>query len=206
MYRLLRRENQLKHRSASKPKVAQKPKAVVATGPNEVYTWDITYLLSSVKGCFFTLYMFMDIYSRKIVGYQVYVRENSEYAADLLEATMLATLQRLGVIPSFSRSGVSNDNPYSEALFKTLKYSPKYPFKPFDSLVEARTWVDDFVRWYNHDHLHSGIKFVTPEQRHVGKDDMILKHRTEVYAKAKERMPHRWSRGIRNWKKDCTVL
>ena len=121
-------------------------------------------------------------------------------------ATMLATLQRLGVIPSFSRPGVSNDNPYSEALFKTLKYSPKYPFKPFDSLLEARTWVDDFVRWYNHDHLHSGIKFVTPEQRHVGKDEMILKHRTEVYAKAKERMPHRWSRGIRNWKKDCTVL
>ena len=119
---------------------------------------------------------------------------------------MLATLQRLGVLPSFSRPGVSNGNPYSEALFKTLKYSPKYPFKPFESLAEARDWVDEFVCWYNRSHLHSGIKFVTPEQRHAGQDDIILKNRAEVYAKARGKMPQRWSKGIRNWKKDCKVL
>ena len=231
MYRLLRRENQLRHRSASKPRLVQRPKAIVATGPNQVYSWDITYLVSTVRGCFFYLYMFMDIYSRKIVGYEVYTKESSEYAANLLEAicleervgknevvlhsdngspmkgaTMVATLQRLGVLPSFSRPGVSNDNPYSEALFKTLKYSPKYPFKPFESLAEARDWVDEFVCWYNRSHLHSGIKFVTPEQRHAGQDDIILKNRAEVYAKARGKMPQRWSKGIRNWKKDCKVL
>jgi transposase InsO family protein len=231
IYRLLKREKQLKHRLASKSRKHQRPKSVIATEPNQVYSWDITYLLSRVKGQFFYLYLFMDIYSRKIVGYQVYDRESSDYAADILEsicfeekiakdkvtlhsdngspmkgATMLATLQKLGVIPSFNRPGVSNDNPYSEALFRTVKYTPMYPSKPFESLREAREWVGQFVTWYNNQHLHSGIKFVTPEQRHKGLDEKVLKQRTEVYAKAKEEKPHRWSRGIRNWKKDYEVF
>ncbi len=231
LYRLLRRENQLKHRSRAKPRNVQKPRAIAATGPNQVYSWDITYLLSSVKGKYFYLYFFMDIYSRKVVGYQVYEKESSDYAADILEeiyikekvskdrvilhsdngspmkgATMLATLQRLGVIPSFSRPGVSNDNPFSESLFRTLKYHPTYPFKPFSSLAEAREWVYHFVRWYNTEHLHSGIKFVTPDQRHSGEDVKILKNRSEVYALAKRKKPYRWSRGIRNWEKDYQVL
>jgi len=230
MYRLLKRENQLKHRSASKPRSVYKPQPVIATGPNQVYSWDITYLLSSIKGCFFYLYLFMDIYSRKIVGYQVYERESSDYAADTFEeiclqervskdqvilhsdngspmkgATMLATLQRLGVIPSFSRPGVSNDNPYSEALFRTLKYSSKYPCKPFENVLEAREWIDEFVYWYNNKHLHSGIKFVTPQQRHAGIDQAILEHREKVYAAAKMAKPSRWIRDTRNWKKDCKV-
>lgn len=226
IYRVLREENQLTHRSGSRPKNIYRPKAIIAIKPNQVYSWDITYLGSTIKGMFFYLYLIMDIYSRKIVGWQVYDRENSEYASDVLEATcieenikkdqvilhsdngspmkgatMLATLQKLGVIPSFSRPSVSNDNPYSEALFKTLKYMPMYPERPFASLQDAREWVNKFVKWYNNEHFHSGIKFITPIQRHVGEDDKILRKRTAVYLKAKNLHPYRWSREVRNWDK-----
>ena len=226
IYRLLKKAKQLRHRAISKPRNIYKPKAVVATKPNEVYSWDITYLKSDLRGAFFYLYFIMDVYSRKVVGWQVYDRESSEYASDVLEgacldegikknqvllhsdngspmkgATMLATLQRLGVMPSFSRPSVSNDNPYSESLFRTLKYSSIYPEKPFESLQAAREWVNKFVDWYNCQHLHSGIKFITPEQRHNGDDDKILRKRTEVYIKAKKRFPHRWGKKIRNWNK-----
>lgn len=114
-------------------------------------------------------------------------------------AAMLATLQKLGVVPSFSRPKVSDDNPYSESLFKTLKYCPQYPHKNFNSIIEVRTWVKDFVRWYNCEHLHSGIKFVTPEQKHLGLDIEILKNRKLVYEIAKQKNPNRWTRQIRNW-------
>lgn len=224
IYRLLRAEGQIKHRHASKPVNRYKPKAITAIKPNQIYSWDITYLSSSTKGIFFYLYLILDIYSRKIVGWQVYDRESSECASDVLEAaclaegvqkeeltlhsdnggpmkgaTMLVTLQRLGVIPSFSRPGVSNDNPYSESLFRTLKYGPKYPENPFTSLNQAREWVSYFANWYNEEHLHSGIKFVTPSQRHRGLDKGMLEHRHLVYQEAKRKNPHRWSRGTRNW-------
>jgi len=114
-------------------------------------------------------------------------------------STMLATLQRLGIVPSFSRPRVSDDNPYSEALFRTLKYRPEYPNKPFASLEDARRWVAGFVRWYNTEHLHSGIKFVTPDDRHNGAEDVILKNRRDVYAAARRRHPNRWSRCTRDW-------
>ena len=120
-------------------------------------------------------------------------------------ATMLATLQRLGVIPSFSRPSVSNDNPYSEALFRTLKYTSMYPEHPFSDLEDARNWVSTFVKWYNNEHLHSGIKFVTPEQRHRGVDEEILKFRDKVYNKARKKNPNRWSKGTRNWDKILEV-
>lgn len=231
IYRLLRTVGQLKHRHASQPANRYKPKAIKASKPNQVYSWDITYLLSSVKGVFFYLYVFLDVYSRKIVGWQVYEQESAQYAADILEATcltekiqkeclilhsdngspmkgatMLVTLQKLGVIPSFSRPGVSNDNAYSEALFKTVKYSPKYPEHPFESLNEARDWVASFVKWYNEDHLHSGIKFITPSQRHKGLDENILKHRNQVYLEAKRKNPLRWSGSTRNWEPIKDVL
>jgi transposase InsO family protein len=159
-----------------------------------------------VKGIFLYLYLVMDVYSRKIVGWQVYRNESSAQAADLMTdicqregikqeqvilhsdngspmkgATMLATLQQLGVIPSFSRPSVSNDNPYSESLFRTLKYRPEYPEKPFAGLVATRDWVQSFVHWYNTEHFHSAIKFITPEQRHAGKDREILDKRKGVY-------------------------
>jgi hypothetical protein len=112
---------------------------------------------------------------------------------------MLATLQRLGVVPSFSRPAVSDDNPFSEALFRTLKYRPDYPEMGFESLGEARTWVEGFVGWYNREHRHSGLKFVTPQQRHVGEDVELLAHRHEVYQQARARHPQRWSGQTRNW-------
>lgn len=223
-YRVLKAEGQLKHRQASKPKQAAKPKALIATAPNQVYSWDITYLPTPVKGLFLYLYLMMDVYSRKIVGWQVHDRECSQHASNLLidvcraeridhsqltlhsdngspmkGATMLATLQQLGVIPSFSRPSVSNDNPYSESLFKTLKYRPDYPQDKFDSLDTARKWVSDFVSWYNFEHQHSAIKFVTPIQRHQGEDQHILMKRHKVYQEARAKNPSRWSGHTRNW-------
>ena len=114
-------------------------------------------------------------------------------------ATMLATLQSLGVIPSFSRPAVSNDNPFSESLFRTMKYRPTYPRRPFENLLVARQWVGTFVQWYNHEHRHSAIGFVTPDERHAGKDSALLSRRVEVYEAAKARYPERWSGATRNW-------
>jgi transposase InsO family protein len=224
-YRVLRMENQLTRRRADRPSQKRsKPRALSATAPNQLYSWDITYLPTRTSGLFFYLYLFMDIFSRKIVGWQVYEEESSVLAGDLMRdicrrenlspnqvvlhsdnggpmkgATMLATLQALGVMPSFSRPAVSNDNPYSESLFKTLKYRPVYPDKPFDCLSAARTWMADFVRWYNVEHRHSAIQFVTPAQRHAGLDGTLLNNRSAVYEAAKARFPQRWSGSIRNW-------
>ena len=231
-YRILRDADQLHHRGRSASPVAtQKPGAYVAEGPNQVWSWDITYLASLVKGAFFYLYLFMDIYSRKIVGWEVHENESSVHAAEVLRktclaeaisstqelvlhsdnggpmkgATMLATLQKLGVVPSFSRPSVSNDNPYSESLFKTLKYTPAYPSRPFESVDEARHWVMSFVDGYNHSHRHSGLKYVTPAQRHNGEDRAILEQRKRVYTEARKRHPLRWSAGIRSWKHEPLV-
>ncbi len=112
---------------------------------------------------------------------------------------MLAKMQDLGVISSYSRPRVSNDNPYSESLFKTVKYCPQWPLKGFLNSDDAREWVDGFVHWYNTRHKHSGIKYVTPEERHGGLDLAILSKRDETYQKAKLKNPGRWSRRCRNW-------
>ena len=223
-YRVLREKGQMTHRHRSKPPSGSKPRGLLAAGPNCVYIWDITYLPTRVRGMFFYLYMVMDVYSRKIVGWQVYKRESSELAADLMTdicitegikrdqvtlhsdnggamkgATLLATLEKLGVIRSTSRPGVSSDNVYSESLFRTLKYVPYYPDRPFEDILEARRWVERFVGWYNDVHLHSGIRFVTPSQRHGGLDREILSKRDEVYREAKRKNPLRWSGQTRNW-------
>lgn len=225
-YKFLKERELLEHRGKSKKKAHNRPAPLVALGPNEIYSWDITYLRSDVAGKFFYLYMFMDIYSRKIVGHEVYEVESMELSARLIEricecegikkdqlvlhsdnggamkgATMLATLQRLGVIPSFSRPRVSDDNPFSEALFKTLKFCPAFPSKPFASIEEANAWVEKFVYWYNNIHLHSGIKYVTPASRHAMKDGAILENRKKVYEEAKLKNPSRWSGKTRNWEK-----
>lgn len=224
IYRVLKQENLLAHRSNSRAATHHRPEPHEATAPNQVWSWDITYLKSMVSGVFFYLYLIMDIYSRKIVGFEVHGEEASKLSSLLMEvaleaegidgkelvlhsdnggpmkgATMLSTLQNLGVIPSFSRPSVSDDNPFSEALFKTLKYCPCYPTKPFADLEEVRTWVKEFVRWYNTEHLHSGIKFVTPDQRHRGKDTEILSKRKAVYETAKLLNPARWAQETRNW-------
>jgi putative transposase len=224
-YRVLREENQRQHRRSERPaQPRHKPLALSATAPNQLYSWDITYLPTLIRGVFLYLYLFIDLYSRKIVGWQIYEEESSAWASDLIRdicqregiprdqvvlhsdngspmkgATMLATLQSLGIMPSFSRPAVSNDNPYSEALFKTLKYRPDYPEKPFEGINAARRWVTEFVQWYNHEHQHSAIRFVTPAERHAGLDTTILSQRTTVYEVAKARCPQRWTTTTRNW-------
>jgi len=124
---------------------------------------------------------------------------HSDNGGPMKGATMLATLQKLGVTPSFSRPSVSNDNPYSESLFRTMKYRPEYPSKPFENVEQAQSWVDGFVFWYNTQHLHSSIRFVTPDDRHFGSEEHILANRRKVYEKARGRNPNRWSKNIRNW-------
>lgn len=223
MYRLLREADQLKHRETCR-KPAPRPKAHRATGPGQVWSWDITYLRSAARGTFYYLYLFMDVWSRKIVGFNVHDEESMDHAATLARrlarregidpdqlvlhsdnggpmkgATMRVTLDALGITASFSRPRVSNDNPYSEALFRTLKYRPEYPSQPFDTLAQARAWVGAFVDWYNLEHRHSAIRYVTPDQRHSGAERAILQRRRALYAKARARHPERWSRQPRNW-------
>jgi len=224
IYRILREEKLLEHRGKSAAARHHRPKEYMATGPNQVWSWDITYLRSSVRGRFYYLYLVVDVWSRKIVGWAVHEIEDAGLASILIRqaafregiepeqlvlhsdnggpmkgATMLATLQWLGIVPSFSRPRVSDDNPYSEALFRTVKYRPEYPKKPFENIEAARAWVDSFVVWYNNEHRHSGIRFVTPSQKHSGSEKEILEQRKEVYRQALEKNPARWSGKTRNW-------
>ena len=124
---------------------------------------------------------------------------HSDNGSSMKGSTMLATLEKLGIMPSFSRPRVSNDNAFAEALFRTCKYRPNYPSKPFGSIDEARQWTLSFVQWYNHQHKHSGLKFVTPAQRHDGRDASILSHRKDIYEAAKQRHPERWTGTTRDW-------
>lgn len=223
-YRILKAHDQLHHRGRSQaPRGNKKPGSYTASGSNEVWSWDITYMASFVKGQFYYLYLFEDIYSRKIVGYEVHERECGELAAQLVQRcklkeqcihkplvlhsdngapmksqTMKAKLEELSVSPSHSRPRVSNDNPYSESLFRTIKYRPEWPSNGFKSLEEARNWVQRFVSWYNNEHKHSKLNFVTPSERHTGQDVAILAKRKEVLEAAKRRNPVRWSGSIRN--------
>lgn len=224
MYRILNEEGQNAQRQDSRPRKHKAPEEFIAKGPNQVWSWDITYLPGPVKGIFFYLYMVMDIYSRKIVVWQIHDRECPALAGDLIRegcrlegisrnqlvlhsdngspmkgATMLATLQALGVMPSFSRPRVSDDNPFSESLFRTFKYCPWYPQNPFQSIHEAREWVEEFVYWYNNKHMHSNLALVTPNARHTGADKAILANRQDVYERAKRANPERWSGSTRKW-------
>lgn len=231
LYRLLREVGQLTHRRVERrPSKRSKPRALVATQPDQIYCWDITYLATDVRGIYFYLYLFVDLFSRKIVGWQVYDCESCELASELLKdicrrqgipsgwltvhsdngspmkgETMLATMQSLGVSPSRSRPSVSNDNPYSESLFRTLKYRPELPAKPFANLVQARHWVSGLVDWYNSEHRHSAISFVTPDQRHALLDQSILQARDVVYKTARQAHPNRWSGQTRDWSRQDEV-
>lgn len=224
VYRLLRQQGQLAHRQRSRPARHHRPTEHVASGPCQVWSWDISYLKSPVRGWFFYLYLILDIWSRKIVGWAVHEEESTQRAAELFCATcqrldldpqglifhadngspmkgstLLATLQALGVVPSYSRPAVRDDNPFSEALFRTVKYRPDFPDGPFESLDEARAWVEAFVAWYNREHLHSALRFVTPDDRHCGRDRAMLERRRKLYEQARGLHPERWSRATRNW-------
>ena len=222
-YRVLKAEGQLKHRGRERSrKKVSRPATYTATKARQVFTWDITYMPSPVKGRYYYLYAIEDIYSRKIVGYEVYERECGELASELLQRTLVreqcfncslvlhsdngapmksltfkAKMEELGVISSYNRPRVSNDNRYVESLFRTLKYVPSWPDKGFEDIESCRDWVENFVHWYNTEHKHSKLNYVTPSERHDGKDEEILEHRAKVLLAAKERNPARWSGGIR---------
>ena len=195
-----------------------------ATRSNQLWSWDITYLPTAVRGRFLRLYLVLDIWSRRIVGWDVHEHEVATHAATLIQricaesdvdpkglvlhsdngkpmrgSTMVTTLQWLGIVPSFSRPHVCNDNPYSEALFRTLKHTPVYPRLPFADREAARRWVARFVSWYNREHRHSAIRYVTPDERHSGADVAILARRHALYERARSRRPERWPRQTRNW-------
>jgi len=225
-YRVLHEADQQQHRGRAEAPSHRTPTSHEATGPNQIWCWDITYLPSGIRGLYFYLYLILDLYSRKIVGWEVQATESGEHAAGLLRrtalgeaiqtwkqplvlhadngspmksATLLATMQWLGVTPSHSRPRVSNDNAYAESVFRTCKYRPEYPCEGFATLEEARAWVMRFVQWYNTEHRHSGLNFVTPEQRHTAQAEDVMKQRIEVYEAARARNPRRWSCKTRNW-------
>ena len=174
--------------------------------------------------------MIIDIFSRYGVAWEVCEAESGEEASKLMSRAVLSEnclhkplvlhsdngapmksltlkskLEDLGIIASFSRPRASNDNPYSEAMFRTLKYCPQWPKQGFDSLENARLWVNEFMQWYNYEHCHSKIKFVSPSQRHNGHDVDILEGRKGVYEAAYLRRPERWSGSIKNWTRPGNV-
>ncbi len=229
-YRVLRENDMIVHRADSRPaSSSNRPPERVATGPNQVWCWDITYLRTDVSGIFYYAYVIIDIYSRKIVGWEISNVETSDIAIKLFArirqsrnlsgvylhsdngspmkgATMLVFLYSLGIVPSFSRPRVSDDNPYIESFFKTVKYTPGYP-KCFTSETHAREWFSDFVNWYNTEHRHSQIGYVTPEQRHNGDAEGIYNKRNQAYAEAIEKHPERFSSKPKIWKgKDAVYL
>lgn len=224
-YRILHTHSQVHHRGRSR--AVQKrsaPTSYTATAPNQLWSWDITYCAATVRGQYYYLYLIEDIYSRKIVGWEVHEQESGESAAFLLQRTVMreqcfkqplvlhsdngapmksvtlkTKMEELGITSSYSRPRVSNDNPYSESLFRTMKHCPRWPSEGFKNLEAVREWVKTFVDWYNEEHCHSRISFVTPSQRHRGDDKLLLKKRTDIYEQAKEKSPHRWSGKVRKW-------
>ena len=225
--RVLRAEGQNAHRGRAKaPRAVRPPTTHIASGPRQVWCWDMTYLPALVTGFWFHLYLILDLYSRKIVGWEVHDSDTAEHAAHLVRrtalaegiaaladkpvlhgdngstlkaTTVLAMLHWLGVKPSYSRPRVSDDNAYAESLFRTAKYRPEFPTQGFADLEAARAWATDFVHWYNVDHRHSGIQYVSPSQRHEGEDQAILAARHELYLQARQKNPARWSGDTRNW-------
>lgn len=225
--RVLRSAGQNSHRGRAKaPRQSRPPTTHVATAPGQLWCWDMTYLPSEVAGRWFYLYLILDVYSRKIIGYEVHATDDSDHAAHLVKrtalaegihasttkpvlhgdngatlkaTTVLAMLQWLGVKPSYSRPRVSDDNAFVESLFRTAKYRPQFPAKGFAHLQAARQWASEFVSWYNHEHRHSGIRYVSPAQRHARADREILTRRHTLYQQARERHPRRWSGSTRDW-------
>ncbi len=231
-YRILKKHNMQHHRGRSKKPSGKPISTHCATGPNQVWMWDITWLPGPAKGIYFYLYLILDLFSRKIIAWEIWLEESAENASLLVRrgvlaeqrtvplqplvlhsdngspmkgASLLETLYQLGITPSRSRPRVSNDNPYAESIFRTCKYRPSYPAAGFKDLTEARKWVLAFVHWYNYNHRHSSLNFLTPHQRHIGISQVILEKRQQVYEEARLTHPERWSRNIRNWTLDDEV-
>jgi len=224
-YRVLHEAGEQQPRGrAQAPQRHSRPTTYTATGPNQIWAWDISWMPTRVTGLFFYLYLVLDLYSRKIVAAEVYRRESGDHASALIRRAVLAegcintppvlhadnggpmkgqalhaTLAWLGIERSFSRPRVSNDNAYAEAMFRTVKYRPAYPERGFAGLEAARDWVSEFVAWYNNSHRHSALKYVTPAQRHRGADHVILAERDRLYRKARQARPERWPGPTRDW-------
>jgi putative transposase len=227
-HRVMRAHGQMNRRGRARPPRRSRPPTThIATRPGAVWCWDVTFLPASVQGRWFYLYLILDLYSRKIVGFEVHDTDSADHAAHLARrtalaegvhampvkpvlhgdngatlkgTTVLAMLHWLGIEPSYSRPRVSDDNPYAEALFRTAKYRPEFPVKGFSDLDAARRWAACFVHWYNDKHRHSGIGYVTPSQRHAGEDRGLLAGRHELYQRARQANPRRWTRQTRNWR------
>ena len=215
-YRILKSKDLLHHRKKGRSnKKKATPPELVSTGPNQVYSWDITWLKTDVNGIFFFAYMIIDVWSRKLVGWEIHTKESADISSNMFKrlsrklklkgvklhsdnghpmrgSTMIQTLYNLGILPSFSRPRISNDNPFSESFFKTVKYTAGFP-SYFKDLEHARIWMANFVNWYNTEHRHSGIGLITPEQRHSGEGSKIMGKRNVVMSKAYALKPERWS-------------
>ena len=214
MYRVLHENKQVKERRRLARHPSRAIPELVATGPGQVYSWDITKLPGPTKGAYFDAYVMIDIYSRYIVGAHVHAREEGVLAVEMMKEifgihgtpavvhadrgtsmtskTVAALLVDLGVIRSHSRPSVSNDNPYSEALFKTMKYLPEFPER-FGCLQDARTFMAEFVQKYNHEHHHTGIGLHTPANVHYGHAEAVAKTRSETLAAARAAHPERFT-------------
>ena len=216
MYRILGENDQvMERRNVKRTNNYQKPE-LLATQPNQVWSWDITKLKGPQKWTYFYLYVILDIFSRYVVGWMVAFRELAALATKLIEETckrqhitpgqvilhadrgssmkskpVAFLLSDLGITKSHSRPYVSNDNPYSESQFKTLKYCPDFPNK-FNCIAEAREFCRYFFNWYNTQHYHSGIGFLTPESVHYGFAEEVLLKRKDVLLKAFEENPQRF--------------
>ena len=225
--RVLRAHGQTRHRGrAQAPQRVRPPSTHVATAPRQVLCWDMTYLPATAIGRWFYLYLILDLYSRKIVGFEVHETDDSEHAVHLLRrtalaedwhtlddqpvlhgdngatlkaTTVLAMMHWLGLRASYSRPRVSNDNAFVESLFRTAKYRPQFPTQGFADLERSREWASSFVQWYNNEHRHSAIRYVSPAERHAGEDRAILQARDALYQSARAKNPRRWARHTRNW-------
>lgn len=214
-YRVLEENKQVKERRRLAKHPPRTVPELVATAPGQVLTWDITKLAGPVKGKYYDCYMMIDIHSRFIVGAHVHASESAVLAVEMMKETfgihgipnvvhadrgtsmtsktVAALLSDLEVTRSHSRPRVSNDNPYSESLFKTMKYGPMFPER-FASLGDARAFINEFMDWYNHHHQHSGVGFHTPANVHYGLAAGIAKQRSETLAAARAKHPNRFTR------------
>jgi putative transposase len=220
MYRILaenhevrERRNQLRHPTYAKPEL-------LATAPNQLWSWDITKLLGPSKWTYYYLYVILDVFSRYVVGWMIAERESATLAEDLILETCLRQgiqpdqltihadrgssmtskpvallLADLGVTKTHSRPQISNDNPYSEAQFKTLKYRPDYPSR-FGCLADARAWAQAFFAWYNHEHHHTGLALLTPSEVHYHLAQRVLQKRQAVLCAAYQKTPQRFVKGL----------
>jgi putative transposase len=220
MYRILaehgevrERRNQLQHPAYTKPEL-------LATGANQLWSWDITKLKGPAKWTYFYLYVVLDVFSRYVVGWMVAQREAANLAQKLIAETCVKQgiepsqltlhadrgpsmrsksvallLADLGVTKTHSRPYTANDNPYSESQFKTMKYRPDFPQR-FDSLADARSWAREFFGWYNHDHRHSGLSLMTPAMVHYDQAETVRQQRQQVLLVAYDAHPERFVRGV----------